>query len=186
MSDTPTVLRIPAHQTPHHADPQNAKEFYASLGQFTVAWGRFEGHMIGALLVILNLPEANVKKLKLVEPWTEREKLWNNAFNTFSALEPYKDRALAFMKRIMIEVNNRHFAAHAIWDDFVLTASEPTIRVRRIKSRNETSIDVIDDEISLTSLREALSEVNSLNVELLEFSTFLNSLRPPPPYVRTL
>jgi len=132
MSDTPTLLRIPAHRTPYRADPRNAEEFYASLGQFTVAWGRFEGHMIGALLMILNLPEANGKKLKLVEPWSQRQKLWEYTFNTFTSLEPYKGRALAFMKRIMTEVEDRHFAAHAIWDDFVLTASEPTIRVRRI------------------------------------------------------
>jgi hypothetical protein len=92
-----------------------------------------------------------------------------------------------FMKRTMNEVEDRHFAAHAIWDDFVPLASEPTMRVRRIKQRSKTgTIDVIDSEISITLVRRALGEVNGLNIELLEFSKFLNFLHPPPPNVREL
>jgi hypothetical protein len=178
MSNPPTLLRIPARHTPHQTDPRNAAEFYATLGQFTVAWGRFEGHMIGALLMILNLPEASGRALP--EPWKQRQQLWEAAFKEFSCLEPYKDRALAFMKRTMDEVEDRHFAAHAIWDNFVPTASEPTIRVRRIKLRGKTIIDVIDSEISITLIQRALAEVNRLNGQLLEFTAFLSSLQPPP------
>ena len=185
MSKPPTLLRITAHHTPHQNAPRNAEAFYASIGQFTVAWGRFEGHMIGALLMILNLREATGRILP--EPWKQRLELWEDAFNTLSSLEPYRDRALTFMKRVKAELDDRHFAAHAVWGDFVPTASEPTIRVRRIKSSSKSStIKVIDSEISITMIRKGLDEVNRLNIELLEFSRFLNSLRPPPPNVALL
>lgn len=53
----PVLLRVTAHNTPHHTDPANAKEFYAALGMLTVAWGRLEGHVVGNLLTIMNCPE---------------------------------------------------------------------------------------------------------------------------------
>jgi hypothetical protein len=43
-------LRITAHATPHNSDPSDAHEFYAMLGMLTVAWGRLEGHIIGAFV----------------------------------------------------------------------------------------------------------------------------------------
>jgi hypothetical protein len=86
-----TLLRITAHYTPHSSDPPDAHEFYAALGMFTVAWGRFEGHMTGALLQILAMPEASTTDshlpiLCLTIAWKKRAILWKAAFKTTRAV----------------------------------------------------------------------------------------------------
>ena len=53
------LVRITAHNTPHHTDPANAGEFYAALGMLSVAWGRLEGHIIGNLLSIIEFAGNN-------------------------------------------------------------------------------------------------------------------------------
>jgi hypothetical protein len=129
----PTLLRIPAHHTPHANDPPDAHEFYAALGMFTVAWGRFEGHIIGALLKILAMPEASAISSPipiLWEKWPKRAELWEAAFKTIPSLAPCKDLAIAFMNRVMEEIKDRHFGAHAIWDEFIQAA---TRRLRHLQ-----------------------------------------------------
>jgi hypothetical protein len=81
MVSQPTLLRITSHATPHKSDPPNAHEFYTALGMLTVAWGRLEGHIIGALLTILALPEASAFTVALPLAWEGRNKLWKQAFN---------------------------------------------------------------------------------------------------------
>ena len=44
------------------------------------------------------------------------------------SLALYTDRAIAFTERVMKEVEDRHFGAHAIWDQFVQAANGHTIR----------------------------------------------------------
>jgi hypothetical protein len=76
----PVLLRVTAHNTPHYTDPSDANEFYAALGMLTVAWGRLEGHVIGNLLTIMNLPElAPSRSLPLV--WKARLDLWTKGFS---------------------------------------------------------------------------------------------------------
>jgi hypothetical protein len=189
MSWSPTLLRITAHHTPHASDPPNAYEFYAVLGMFTVAWGRFEGHLTGCMLQILNLPEALAKSPEATPmSWSKKSKFWKDSFKSFGTLAPKRDTALTFMTRVMEEVKDRNFGAHAIWDEFVLEAPEPTAKARTITPRkgHVNIVDVADYSISLTLLRKALETANQLNLELCEFSSFLNSLRPPPTTARTL
>jgi hypothetical protein len=184
-----TLLLVPAHHTPHSSDPPNAIEFYSALGQFMVAWGRFEGHFNGALLQILSLPEsASLSRVTLPRTWPERAGLWTEAFNTLPRLQPLQPSAFAFKIRVMGEVEDRHIGAHAVWDEFVLSAPEPTMRAKTIKARKGSPkiTDVTNYEISLSLVRQALAEANKLNFELATFTSFLGSLRPPPPRLHTV
>ena len=186
----PILVRIAAHRTPHSSDPpDDAHEFYAALGMFAVAWGQFEGHMTACILQIKNLPEA------LAEPpqappitWQLKAKFWNDAFKSFPSLAPQKDAALKFMSRIMVKLKDRHFSAHATWDEFVVGAPEPTVQARKITPRKGTPdiVEITDIPVSITMLRNALTPANNPNFELCRFSSFLDSLRLPPPTVRRL
>jgi hypothetical protein len=136
-----TLLRITAHATPHQSDPPDAREFYAALGMFVVAWCRLEGHLTGNLLTIMNFPELADGLVPLPLRWDKRFDLWKRAFDKVPALQPYKLRAVAFMKSLVAEAEDRNFAAHAIWDEFIADATEPTIgasdqkKARRKQSR---------------------------------------------------
>ena len=99
---------------------------------------------------------------------------------------PYTDRAIAFTERVMKEIEDRHFGAHAIWDEFVQPANGHTIRARTINKGSAQFIDITNFEISTTLVRRAQAGANKLNAELVEFTTFLGSLRPPPPGIRRL
>jgi hypothetical protein len=188
MVSPPTLLRITAHATPHHSDPPDADEFYAMLGKFTVAWSRFEGHFSGALLQILAMPEAALLAQALPLSWKQRAKLWRGAFNTISSLHPKQRNALDFIKVVMDEVQSRHIGVHAIWDEFVPDAQEPTILARTVnpEKSNPAGIIVTDYRISLSMVHTGLVVANALNRELIQFTTFLDSLRPPPVGIRTL
>jgi hypothetical protein len=88
----------------------------------------------------------------------------------------------------MKEIEDRHFGAHAIWDEFAQPANGHTIRARTIKPRKGSAqfIDITNFEISTILVRRAQAGANKLNAELVEFTTFLGSLRPPPPGIRRL
>lgn len=180
----PVPLRITAHATPHPSDPPDAHEFYTALGQFTVAWGRFEGHFSGALLMILAMPEAAPLLEPLPISWKKRASLWRRAFNTLPSLAPRRDLALRFIERVMQEISARHLGAHGIWDEFETGAPEPTIPARSIKAKKGQpgAIEVADYRVTLSAVRSALQVVNAMNWDLSKFTTgFLDSLRPPPP-----
>jgi len=181
MASTPTLLRITAHSTPHQSDPPDAHEFYAALGMLAVAWGRLEGHVIGNLLTIMNFPEvANPSPLWLA--WERRLELWKQAFNNVPALKPHKDRAIQFMQSIIAEAQDRNLTAHAIWDEFIPDAIEPTIMARTVRPKKRASgtVEVGDYRVSITLVRNALAVANRLNFEMTEFTRLLNSTRPPP------
>jgi hypothetical protein len=187
---SPTLLRITAHSTPHQSDPPDAHEFYAALGMFAVAWGRLEGHVTGNLLTIMNFPELADGLGPLPLTWDKRLDLWTRAFDKVPALQPHKLRATAFMKSLKTEAEDRNFAAHAIWDEFVADASEPTIISRTVRPKRGSpqtpkrgspqTIEVADYCISLSLLKRGLAEANRLNLELVEFTALLRSVRPPP------
>jgi hypothetical protein len=165
MVQSPTLLQITAHSTPHQSDPPDAHEFYAALGMFAVAWGRLEGHVIGNLLTIMNFPEmAPLGPLPLT--WERRRELWTRAFTKVPALQTYKDRAVAFMNSLIEETTDRNIAAHAIWDEFVPGTDEPTIAARTVKPRRGVpgTIDVGDYRISLSLLIPILSKADSLGI----------------------
>jgi hypothetical protein len=185
----PVLVRIAAHRTPHSSDPPDAYEFYAALGMFAVAWGRLEGHMTACILQIKNLPEAFAKPPEAPPiAWKRKAKFWNDTFKSFPSLAPQKDAALNFMSRIMAEIKVRHFSAHATWDEFVVGAPEPTVKARMITPRKGLPdiVEINDVPVSITILRNALENANKLNFELCQFSSFLDSLRPPPSNVRKL
>jgi hypothetical protein len=181
MASPPTLLRITAHSTPHPSDPPNAHELYAALGMLAVAWGRLEGHVIGNLLTIMNFPEvANSGPLPLA--WEKRLDLWKRAFNNVPALKSHKDRAVQYMRSIIAEVDDRNLTAHAIWEEFIPDATEPTITARTVQPKKGApgTVEVGDYRVSITLLRNALAAANRLNFEMTEFTRLLSSVRPPP------
>jgi hypothetical protein len=138
---------------------------------------------LSCILQIKNLPEALAKPPEAPPvSWNRKAEFWKKSFNSFASLAPKKDAALQFISRASKEIEDRHFGAHAIWDEFVAGASEPTVLARTINApKGEADLVQIRDVlVSVTMLRGALGNANRLNVEACEFSTFLNSLRPPP------
>jgi hypothetical protein len=118
------LLSITAYNTPHHTDPASAGSFYAALGKLSVAWGRLEGHANGNLLTIMNLLGATAEE-RLPSNWGERLKLWKKGFSSVPSLQPHRERAVKFLNSIQEEAENRNYAAHAVWGDFVSDANEP-------------------------------------------------------------
>jgi hypothetical protein len=156
------------------------------LGQIMVAWGRLEGHVIGAVAMIHNIPGASAGRITLPLHWEERLKLWDYAFTNVSVLQPHQDRAIKLLQEVVAEAQDRNLVAHGIWDEFVTGSSEPTIKVKTIKAQKRKksdqflTIDVTTLEVTLSMLRSALAKANQLNAELAEFTNFLSSLRPIP------
>jgi len=124
VSDPSILLRIIAHHTPHHTDPPNAGEFYAALGMLSVAWGRLEGHVIGNLLTIMSLLGEAPRKPPPLQ-WEDRLKWWEKGFSSVPSLQPQRERAVMFLKSIIEAADDRNFAAHAVWEEFVPDADEP-------------------------------------------------------------
>jgi hypothetical protein len=189
MVSQPTLLRIVAVETPHPTDPPDADIFYAALGRFTVAWGRFEGHFTAAILLLHNLRGHDYAATTAVPmSWKRRAETWREAFNILPVLQPLQAKAITYIERVMNEVEDRHIGAHSIWDMFIVPAVEPTIRGRLIsaKRRHPGMIDVKDYELRASMLNAALFNVNRLNRDLVEFTTFLGSLRPAPSGIRRL
>jgi hypothetical protein len=174
-------VRIPAHETPHGTDPANAGEFYAALGMLSVAWGRLEGHITGNLLTIMNLL-GTAPQEPLPFRWDKRLTLWRKGFSSMPSLEIHKERAIVLMKSIMDAANDRNFAAHAVWDEFVSDAGEPTMTARSLKAKKgcRNIIEVDDRRITLSMVNRALVECNRLNLEMTEFTKLLSLIKPPP------
>jgi hypothetical protein len=154
----------------------------------TMAWGRLEGHIIGALITILTLPEISAFAVPLPLSWEGRKNLWKRAFDKVPGLKAHQDRAIIFMGKVIDEIKDRNFAVHAIWDEFKYGAPEPTARARTINPHkgHPNIVEVMDVDVSLSKLKHALAVANQLNVELVEFTRLLHSLRPPPPNIRIL
>jgi hypothetical protein len=175
----PIVVTIPAHHTPHQSDPPDAHVFYAALGMLSMAWGRLEGHVNGNLVMITKFPEV-APPHKLFR-WEDRRKLWGKAFSKVEALQLHTERAVALVNSIVESARDRNFAAHAIWDEFVTGAPEPTMNARMFRPRKGT-IEVLNSPrpVSLSMVRDALSAANQHNLEMREFTVLLKSLLPPP------
>jgi hypothetical protein len=183
MVSSPVALRIMAVETPHPTDPSDADLFYAALGRFTVAWGRFEGHFTGAILALHNLQGyAYASTTPIPMSWKRRAATWRKGFNELVELAPLRPRAMTYIERVMNEVNGRHIGAHAIWDTFTVPAAEPTMKARLISAKRDHPgmIDVADYELRVSMLKAALFDVNQLNRDLLPFTTFFDFLRPAP------
>jgi hypothetical protein len=143
-----------------------------------VAWGRLEGHVIINLLTIMNLLGATAKA-RLPFRWDDRLDLWKKGFSSVPSLQPHKERAVEFLKSIHEAAEDRNYAAHAVWGEFVSDASEPTMMARGIKSDQRGNV-VDDRHVTLTMVESALTECNRLNLEMSEFTKLLRLLRPPP------
>ena len=93
--------------------------------------------------------------------------------------QPHKERAVEFLNSIHEAAEDRNYAAHAVWGEFVSDASEPTMMARGIKS-GQRGFVVDDLRITLTMVESALAECNRLNLEMSEFTKLMRLLRPPP------
>ena len=133
---------------------------------------------IGNLLTIMNLLGATAEA-RLPFRWDDRLDLWKKGFSSVPSLQPHKERAVEFLKSIHEAAEDRNYAAHAVWGEFVSDASEPTMMARGIKS-GQRGIVVDDRRITLTMVESALAECNRLNLEMSEFTKLMRLLRPPP------
>ena len=70
---------------------------------------------------------------------------------------PYTDRAIAFTECVMKEIEDRHFGAHTIWDEFVQPANGHTIRASTINKGSAQFIDITNFEISTILVRKNAS-----------------------------
>ena len=52
FNDDEWFIRLRADPTPYADDPVGAGRFYRAIGIYLVAWGRFEGHFVSALLML--------------------------------------------------------------------------------------------------------------------------------------
>jgi len=188
VSDPSIFLRTTAHHTPHHADPPNAGEFYAALGMLSVAWGRLEGHVIGNLLTIMSLLREAPRRPPPLQ-WEDRLEWWEKGFSSVPSLQPQRERAVVLLKSIIEAASiDRNFAAHAVWEEFVPDADEPTITARSVKAKKgcPNTIEVDDRRITLSMVNRALVECNQLNFEMGEFTRLLSLSMPPPENVLRL
>jgi hypothetical protein len=167
-SQSSVFVRIAAHNTPHHTDPADAVEFYAALGMLTVAWGRLEGHVIGNLLTIMSLLGTTPQK-PLPFRWAERLDLWKKGFSLLPALKPHSGRAVLFMKSIIEAANDRNYAAHTAWDQFIPWLAELTIDARSIKSKKglPNAVEVIDLRVTYRWSKGRLPSVIGLTARWL-------------------
>lgn len=148
----------------------------------SVAWGRLEGHVIGNLLTIMNLLGTTTPLIPLPFRWEDRLKLWKRGFSSVPSLQSHEESAVVLMKSIIEAAADRNFAAHAVWEEFVSNAGEPTMTARAIRAKKGSpkNIEVDDRQITLSMLKNSLAECNRLNHEMTAFTKVLNSLRPPP------
>ena len=83
----------------------------------------------------------------------------------------------------MKEIEDRHFGAHTIWDEFVQRTDIPSEQELLIRAVHNLSISTILKFPRFWCVGTQAG-ANKLNAELVEFTTFLGSLRPPPPGIR--
>jgi hypothetical protein len=183
------LLRIAIQHTPSPDDPEGADEFYKALGILIVAWGRLEGHFVACLLMLMNLPGGKEISERLPMQFDERARVWRQAFETMTALQPFKDSALQALAEIKDIATDRHVVAHSFWEKF--EATEPlSIDVLTIKHKNKTKNGLETRRFTVTTamLREVGEKANRLNLTLTPLSQFLtryrSELNPPPADIR--
>jgi len=148
------MLRITIEHTPSPADPEGADELYKALGIMIVAWGRLEGQFVLCLLTLLNLPGGKELGDQLPMHFDRRAAMWRKAFETMSALQPFREAALELLAGIKDAAHDRHVIVHALWEPFEPT-DPPSIGIVTIKPKNKTKdgLDTQRHTVTIANLR---------------------------------
>jgi hypothetical protein len=180
-SISPSLLRTYVEPAPSPTDPPSSGDFYAALGIAVVAWGRLEGHFTLTIVTILNISSHKRIGKKLPMKW-ERLEVWRTAFETVPALAASKPMADRFIVQLdeLAQVRNR--LIHGYWELF---DSGPPLRIDltsvRAQKGTENGMLFSRGFITLAWLQEFTTQVNQLNVALLELAQPIMTLRGAPP-----
>lgn len=183
----PGVLNVQIETTPSPSDPADADQFYRALGMSVMACSRLEGQFNLCLLLLMNMPGANVGYI-LPIAWGKRAELCRKALKNASWLAtPLGAEFKPLITEIVDFMQHRHTVIHPLWERFV--SSDPltvaTIHLKPIKGTTD-KIQVMRGRIPITMLDEIRTTANQLNAKLLPIVQLLCSLRRPPKEARTL
>jgi hypothetical protein len=185
MKDDPSqewFVRLRVDPTPYADDPPNADAYYRALGLYLVAWGRFEGHFVSALLQLRALGWADIPTEGMPIAWGKRADFWKRAFRELPQLAPIKPDAAALITDIILASRDRGIVVHSMWGGFVSTNP---LAVEAISLKFEGKIFATANiALSLPTLEHMLLAANTLNARLIPISQFLGSLRPTPKSAR--
>lgn len=117
------IIPVRVDSTPYADDPVDAPAYYRALGIFLVAWGRFEGHFVSALLTLSALQWDSTETHELPRAWRKRADYWRKAFKTLPQLGPFREEAHALMTDIALAARDRGILVHSMWGRFVRPTS---------------------------------------------------------------
>lgn len=174
----PLLLRLRVDATPYVDDPPNAHVFYQALGLYLVAWGRFEGHFVSALLQLRALAWEALPMRDMPIAWDKRADFWKKAFKTLDALAPMRAQAAPLITDIFLAARDRGILMHSMWGGFVSSAPL-AMELISLKFEHE-ELAAGNLPMSLPTLEHMTLAANTLNARLIPISQFLGFLRPNP------
>lgn len=183
MSDTrgqSLLLRMRVDPTPWHDDPPTAPIFYQALGVQLVAWARFEGHFVTALVQLIGLVHEIIPLADMPLAWEKRADFWKKAFRALPSLAPVRDDALALITDIVKAARDRGILAHSAWGHF-LSVDPPSLELTSIKFESGGILATGNIKLTLATLQHLTLVANTLTARLVPISGFLSGLRGPPP-----
>ena len=176
-SDQLLLIKLRVDPTPWPDDPPSAALFYQMLGVQLVAWGRFEGHFVSAMLQVAAIVYDIMPITDFPLAWEKRARLWKAAFRASDALVPIRNDALTLMTDIKLAARDRGILAHARWGQFV-EANPPALELTRLKFESGSQFVAGNIKLTLATLEELIRIANALNHRLIPISQFLSELRP--------
>jgi hypothetical protein len=176
MPDTPWRFRIQLEHTPSFNDPKGSRDFYEALGLLVVAWGRLEGHFLACILAILATPATQALGKKMPMAWDERKRIWSEAFDLSTSLQPYKAEADTFLLEIEQVQDDRNRLIHGLWEPFGHTdpVSADLIVLRHEKG-TPNGVSHWRGTISTTHILEVAREADRLNIALQKLSGIISA-----------
>jgi hypothetical protein len=179
---SPSLLRTYVEPVPSPTDPPGSGDFYAALGIAVVAWGRLEGHFTLTIVTILNIASHKRIGKKLPMKWERLVEVWRTAFETVPALAASRPMADRFIVQLDELAQLRNRLIHGYWELF---DPGPPIRIGltsvRAQKRTEDGLLFTRGSITLGRLQEFTTQVNQMNLALLELDRPIMTLRGAPP-----
>jgi hypothetical protein len=181
----PWLFRIQIEHTPSFNDPIGAQQFYQALGTLIVAWGRLENHFLACVMAILATNATKDLSQKLPIAWTEREKIWKDAFCLSDDLRPHKLAALAFLAEMHDVAKARSKLVHGLWEPFNPTTPPTPISIGLVvlsrKTETKNGVTHWRGNVATSQVIELYQTADRLNIELQALSGVLSARRGMPP-----
>jgi len=181
----PWLFRIQLEHTPSLNDPIGAQQFYEALGALVVAWGRLENHFLGCIMAILATDATKDLSQKLPMAWTEREKIWKDAFCLSDDLRSHKQTALVFFAEMHAVAKARNKLIHGLWEPFnPATPPMPVsigLMVLSHITGTKNGVRHWRGNVTTSQVIRIYQTADRLNIELQELSGILSARRGMPP-----